>query len=76
MSGLKAGGAFEMVSGEAFDADKAYKDSKLCNVLFARELSRRLAEQESTVTVNSFGPGVMPRVQLEVHLEVINTDIY
>jgi len=29
---------FEMVDGEKFDADKAYKDSKLCNVLFTREL--------------------------------------
>lgn len=57
LSGLKAGPSFEMVSGGAFDADKAYKDSKLCNILFARELDRRLANLRVNVTVNAFGPG-------------------
>ena len=33
-----------MLDGSAvFDGDKAYKDSKLCNVLLARELNRKLA---------------------------------
>lgn len=57
LSGLKAGARFDMVSGGAFDADKAYKDSKLCNILFARELDRRLAKRGVTATVNAFGPG-------------------
>jgi protochlorophyllide reductase len=48
-----------MVSGEPFDAEKAYKDSKLCNLLFARELSDRLQQRGSPVTVNAFGPGVV-----------------
>ena len=44
---------------------RAYATSKLCNVLFAYELSRRLqAEQvdnaQPAVTVNSFDPGLMP----------------
>ena len=62
LAGLKASGAdFTMLDGSAYNADKAYKDSKLCNVLFARELQRRLSAANSVVTVNAFGPGLITR---------------
>jgi len=41
----------------------AYTTSKLCNVLCAYELSRRLQDREDTtqaITVNVFNPGLMP----------------
>jgi len=50
---------FDMVDGGMFNADKAYKDSKLCNVLFTRELQRRLNEKGSGVKVNCFNPGLI-----------------
>ena len=44
LAGLRAGAGFVMLDGKArFDGDKAYKDSKLCNVLLGRELDRQLA---------------------------------
>ena len=52
-------GKFDMVDGGEFNADKAYKDSKLCNVLFTRELQRRLEEEGSKIKVNSFTPGLI-----------------
>lgn len=52
-------GKFDMVDGGEFNADKAYKDSKLCNVLFTRELQRRLKESGSNVKVNCFNPGLI-----------------
>ena len=61
LSGLANGPRFSMVSGEPFDADKAYKDSKLCNALFSREFARRLRESNSPVTCNAYGPGPHPR---------------
>jgi len=55
------GAAFEMIDGSEYNADKAYKDSKLCNVLFTLELQRRLAARGSAVTVNCYGPGLITR---------------
>jgi protochlorophyllide reductase len=52
---------FEMVDGQPYNGDKAYKDSKLCNVLFCRELQRRLSASDltKTLSVNSFSPGLI-----------------
>ncbi|WP_193199769.1 SDR family NAD(P)-dependent oxidoreductase [Nostoc sp. MG11] len=41
-----------------------YTTSKLCNVLCAYELSRRLKQQQSKITVNVFNPGLMGDTQL------------
>lgn len=64
LKGLAAGGAWEMVDGGLWDGDKAYKDSKLCNVLFTRELARRLKAKGSKVSVNCFSPGLITRTGL------------
>jgi NAD(P)-dependent dehydrogenase (short-subunit alcohol dehydrogenase family) len=39
---------------------RRYTTSKLCNVLFAYELDRRLRQTGSETTVNVFDPGLMP----------------
>ena len=49
-----------MVDGGPFDADKAYKDSKLCNLLFTAEASRRLAKKNAKATAHAFSPGLIP----------------
>jgi len=61
MAGLAQRSGWDMVDGGAFDGDKAYKDSKLCNVLFAREMQRRLTAKQSKVTCNSFSPGLITK---------------
>lgn len=59
LSGITAGPIFDMVDGGSFDADKAYKDSKLCNVLFTRELQRRLDASGAGIKANCFNPGLI-----------------
>ena len=51
-----------MLDGKDFNADKAYKDSKLCNVLFGREISRRSLKNNINLKVICWAPGlVIPR---------------
>lgn len=59
LEGLENGPYFDMVDGGPFDADKAYKDSKLCNVFFTQELQRRLESAGSQIVANCFTPGLI-----------------
>lgn len=63
LAGLRAGAGFTMADGRApFDANKAYKDSKLANLLMARELERRLRQRGTPMAVIAWSPGlVIPR---------------
>ena len=57
LAGLRAGAGFVMLDGKArFDGDKAYKDSKLCNVLLGRELDHQLA---GAMPVLTWSPGLV-----------------
>jgi len=59
LSGLASGIGFEMIDGNKFNADKAYKDSKLCNILFAKELSKRLNKKKLPIAVIAWAPGLV-----------------
>ncbi|MGB7563958.1 MAG: SDR family NAD(P)-dependent oxidoreductase [Prochlorococcaceae cyanobacterium] len=63
LAGLRRGPGAPMLDGNtSFNAEKAYKDSKLCNLLMAREVERRLREQGTPVPVIAWSPGlVIPR---------------
>ncbi|KAL3810021.1 hypothetical protein ACHAXA_006136 [Cyclostephanos tholiformis] len=72
-------GRFDMVDGGWYNTDKAYKDSKLCNIIFARELQRRLSTDKRTrnIIANSFTPGLIVgtglfRDQNQVFTKVFN----
>lgn len=66
LAGLKSGlePPSYMIDGGAYNADKAYKDSKLCNVITTLEMTRRQAQQNSTVTCNCMNPGLVPTTGL------------
>jgi protochlorophyllide reductase len=62
LDGLRQGAGAAMLNGGPFNAEKAYKDSKLCNLLMARELDRQLRQQGQTLPVLAWSPGlVIPR---------------
>lgn len=44
----------------AHDGRRRYTTSKLCNMLFAYELDRRLGQGARGITVTAFDPGLMP----------------
>ena len=60
--GLRQGPGAPMLDGSGFHAEKAYKDSKLCNVLMAREAARQLQASGRSIHVLAWSPGlVIPR---------------
>jgi len=54
----------QLADMEPFDPAFAYRRSKLCNVLFAYALQRRLWAEGSGVTVNAMSPGFIPSAGL------------
>jgi light-dependent protochlorophyllide reductase len=59
---------------------RRYTTSKLCNILCAYELSRRLQQQQLNTTVNAFNPGLMLDTQLgrdcsQAELSALSTTI-
>lgn len=62
LAGLRQGPCAAMLDGGVFNAEKAYKDSKLCNLLMARQVERQLRQQGQTLPVLAWSPGlVIPR---------------
>jgi len=59
LKGLESGEGFEMIDGNEFNADKAYKDSKLCNILFAKKLSNHLMRRKLLISVIAWAPGLV-----------------
>ena len=49
------------VSGQFlnFNADESYKNSKLCNILFAKELVKKLSISSSKISVITWAPGLV-----------------
>jgi len=60
LKGMFLGKGFSMIDGiSEFDADKAYKDSKLCNILFGQEVDKRLQVDGIHMPVIAWAPGLV-----------------
>jgi protochlorophyllide reductase len=68
LQGLEAGfqAPVAMIDGKAFKAGKAYKDSKLCNMIVSRELHRRF-HAETGIVFSTLYPGCVADTALFRH---------
>ncbi len=64
LSGFKNGflSPISMANGKKFKPGKAYKDSKLCNMVTVQELSKRFSKQK--IIINSLYPGCVADTNL------------
>lgn len=60
----------DLNSEQSYDEGKAYSQSKLANVLFTRELAKRL--HNTGVTVNALHPGIV-HTELGRHMSFFNS---
>lgn len=65
LQGLKDGGKspIAMIDGKAFNGAKAYKDSKICNMMTVRELHERYHDS-TKITFSSMYPGCIATTNL------------
>ncbi len=60
LKGFSSPDGFTMLDGSLiFNADKAYKDSKLCNILFAKALIDKFKERRINIPVITWAPGLV-----------------
>ena len=60
LDGLRQNRSIAMLNGQKiFDADKAYKDSKLCNILMARYFANQLKQMGEEIPVLAWSPGLV-----------------
>ncbi len=60
LNGLMSSERFLMLDGSSnFSADKAYKDSKVCNILMGQELSRQISKRNLNISVTAWAPGLV-----------------
>ena len=64
LSGFKNGflSPISMANGKRFKPGKAYKDSKLCNMITVQELSKRYSKEK--IIINSLYPGCVDNTKL------------
>lgn len=60
----------DLNSDKNYDKSDAYNQSKLANLLFARELAKRL--KDTNITVNSVHPGIVS-TELMRHMSIFNS---
>lgn len=65
LEGLEKGGKnpIAMIDGNAFNGAKAYKDSKVCNMMTVNELHKRY-HKSTKITFSSMYPGCIAETQL------------
>lgn len=66
----------QMLHPNNYNGTRAYAQSKLANILHAKELSRQLKERKANVTINAVHPGMVKTGIIRDHKGLITDSIY
>ncbi|CAO2819036.1 unnamed protein product [Amaranthus hypochondriacus] len=66
----------KMLNPKRYNGTRAYAQSKLANIMHARELSRKLKERNARVTINAVHPGIVKTGIIRAHKGFITDSLY
>ncbi|KAL2459479.1 NAD(P)-binding Rossmann-fold superfamily protein [Forsythia ovata] len=66
----------KMLNPESYNGTIAYAQTKLANILHAKELSRQLKARKANVTINSLHPGIVKTGIIRDHKGFITDSLY
>ncbi|KAJ7956202.1 Short-chain dehydrogenase TIC 32, chloroplastic [Quillaja saponaria] len=65
-----------MINGTNYNGTEAYAQSKLANILHAKELARQLRERNANVTINAVHPGIVKTGIIRAHNGLITDSLF
>ncbi|XP_028769951.1 short-chain dehydrogenase TIC 32, chloroplastic [Neltuma alba] len=66
----------DMLNGTKYNGTRAYSQSKLANILHAKELARQLKARNAKVTVNAVHPGIVKTGIIRAHKGLITDSLF
>ncbi|KAF3437481.1 hypothetical protein FNV43_RR20234 [Rhamnella rubrinervis] len=66
----------EMLNPKNYNGTRAYAQSKLANILHAKELSRQLKARNARVTINAVHPGIVKTGIIRAHKGIITDSVF
>ncbi|KAL3512784.1 hypothetical protein ACH5RR_025501 [Cinchona calisaya] len=67
---------YHMLNPNNYNGTRAYSQSKLANILHAKELARQLKERKANVTINAVHPGIVKTGIIRDHKGIITESLY
>ncbi|XP_010678829.2 short-chain dehydrogenase TIC 32 B, chloroplastic [Beta vulgaris subsp. vulgaris] len=66
----------KMLNPKNYNGTRAYAQSKLANIMHAREMARQLKERNARVTINAVHPGIVKTGIIRAHKGFITDSLY
>ncbi|KAL2935888.1 Short-chain dehydrogenase TIC 32 chloroplastic [Bienertia sinuspersici] len=66
----------KMLNPKNYNGTRAYAQSKLANIMHAREMARQLEERNARVTINAVHPGIVKTGIIRAHKGFITDSLY
>ncbi|XP_057442916.1 short-chain dehydrogenase TIC 32 B, chloroplastic-like isoform X2 [Lotus japonicus] len=66
----------DILNGKSYNGTRAYAQSKLANILHAKEIARQLKERNARVTINAVHPGIVKTGIIRAHKGLLTDSLF